>query len=86
MVVHTFDPRIQETKPFRSVQGQSTKQVPEQPSLGHEGVRKQKAGDNVIEQGDMLQPLQAVGLGSFGHVALALESRLEGTTGTIDAG
>lgn len=50
MVVHTFDPRIQETKPFRSVQGQSTKQVPEQPSLGHEGVRKQKAGDNLIKQ------------------------------------
>jgi hypothetical protein len=29
---------------------------------------------------------QAAELDSFGHVALALESRTEGTIGTIDAG
>ena len=34
----------------------------------------------------MFQPQQAAELSSFGHVALALESRIEGTTGTIDAG
>jgi hypothetical protein len=34
-----------------SVQGQSTEQDPGKPSLGSEGVRKQKANDNVIEQG-----------------------------------
>jgi hypothetical protein len=32
----------------------------------------------------MFQPQQAAELGSFGHVALALESKIEGTT--IDAG
>jgi hypothetical protein len=59
-------------------------QVPGQPSRVSEGGRKQKAGDNVIEQGFQLQ--QVAELSSFGHVALALESRIEGTTGTIDAG
>jgi hypothetical protein len=39
-----------------------------QPKLGSEGVRKKKAGNNVIEQGDMLQPQQAAELGNFGHV------------------
>jgi hypothetical protein len=34
----------------------------------------------------MFQPQQAAELSSFGNVALALESRIEGTTGTIDAG
>ena len=34
----------------------------------------------------MFQPQQAEELGSFGHVALDLESTIEGTTGTIDAG
>ena len=34
------------------IQGQSTEQDPEQPILGSEGVGEQKAGDNVIEQGD----------------------------------
>jgi hypothetical protein len=33
----------------------------------------------------MFQPQQAVEHGSFCHVALALESIIEGTTGTIDA-
>jgi hypothetical protein len=33
------------------VQGQSTEQDPGQPSLGSEGVGKQKASDNVIVQG-----------------------------------
>jgi hypothetical protein len=34
----------------------------------------------------MFQPQQAAELSSFGHLALSLESRIEGTTGTIDAG
>jgi hypothetical protein len=34
----------------------------------------------------VFQPQQESELGSFGHVALALESKIEGTTGTIDAG
>jgi hypothetical protein len=34
----------------------------------------------------MFQTQQASELSSFGHVALDLESRIEGTTGTIDAG
>jgi hypothetical protein len=34
----------------------------------------------------MFQLLKAAELGSFSHIALALESRVEGTTGTIDAG
>jgi hypothetical protein len=34
----------------------------------------------------MFQTQQAAELASFSHVALALESRIEGTTGTIDAG
>jgi hypothetical protein len=34
----------------------------------------------------MFQLLQAAELGSFGHGALASESRIEVITGTIDAG
>jgi hypothetical protein len=34
----------------------------------------------------MFQLLQTAEFGSFGHVTLALESRTEGTIGTIDAG
>jgi hypothetical protein len=34
----------------------------------------------------MFQAQQAAELGSFGYVALALEYRIEGTTGTTDAG
>jgi hypothetical protein len=34
----------------------------------------------------MFKPQQAAELGSFGHVALVLESRIEGVTGKIDAG
>jgi hypothetical protein len=33
----------------------------------------------------MFQPQQAAELDSFGHMALTLESRTEGTTETIDA-
>jgi hypothetical protein len=61
----------------------STEQVLGQPNLSSK--RKQKAGDNVIEQGNMFH-LQQVELSSLGHVALALESKIEGTTGTIDDG
>ena len=32
----------------------------------------------------MFQPQKAAELGSFDHLALALESRIEGTTGIID--
>ena len=78
-VVHAFNPR-------RPRQGDllSSKSVRGQPRLSSEVVEKPKAGDNVIEQGFQLQ--QVAELSSFGHVALALESRIEGTTGTIDAG
>jgi len=34
----------------------------------------------------MFDPQQAAELGIFCHVVLALELRIEGTTGTIDAG
>jgi hypothetical protein len=34
----------------------------------------------------MFQPQQVAELGSFGYVALALESRIEGPSGTIDVG
>jgi hypothetical protein len=34
----------------------------------------------------MFQPQQAAELGSFDSVSLALESRIEGITGTVDAG
>jgi hypothetical protein len=34
----------------------------------------------------MFQPQQAAELGSFVHMALVFESRIEGTTETIDAG
>ena len=41
-----------------------------------------KAGDNVIEPGDHAP----VEIGSLGHVALALKSRIVGVTGTADVG
>jgi len=52
------------------VQGQSTEQHPEQPSLGSEGVGKQKASDDIIEQeGHVPVPTSS----RTQHVALALE-------------
>jgi hypothetical protein len=52
-------------------------------------VKELENGKLVIikqNKGPMFQLQQAAEHGSFGHVALALESRIEGTTGTIDAG
>jgi len=40
----------------------------------------------VMNEGAMFELQQAPELGSFGYVALALESSEEGATGTIDAG
>ena len=68
------------------VQGQSIQQVQGQSSLGREGIRKQNAGDNVIEQGAIFQLQQAADFYNFNHVPLALESRIEETTWTVDAG
>jgi hypothetical protein len=34
----------------------------------------------------MFQPQQSAELSSFGYVALSLESKIEGTAGTIDDG
>ena len=44
-----------------------------------EEVGKQKA-DDAINNGAMFQPEQAPELSSFIHMALALESRIEGTS------
>ena len=42
--------------------------------LGSDGNYKtQEVGEDVIEQGTVLQPQQAAELGSFSHVVLALE-------------
>jgi len=51
MVAHAFNPIYQEAELCRSRSSRSVyKQAPGQPSLGSEVVRKQKSGDNVIEQ------------------------------------
>lgn len=43
MTVHSFNPSIQETEPYRSrVQGHSPVQVPKQPNVGSEGYNKTK--------------------------------------------
>jgi hypothetical protein len=50
----------------------STEQIPRQPSLGDEGVGKQKADDNVIEKKggrSTFKLQQAAKTCSFGHVA-----------------
>lgn len=49
--------RSQPCRSLSEVQGQPTKQVLGQPSLGNEGVEKQKADDNVIEQGGQVPGL-----------------------------
>jgi hypothetical protein len=86
-VAQAFNPSIQrQSHADLWVQGQSTEQFPGWPSLGNEGVGKQKAGNNVKEKGIMFRPQQAAELHSFGTVALAFELRIEGTTETIDAG
>jgi hypothetical protein len=59
MVVHTFNPSIQETEPYRSLSSRSaTEEVPGQPSIGS-GVGKQKAGD-LIDQGRHIPALASV--------------------------
>ena len=57
-MVHTNNPKRPACRTLR-VQGQSTEQAASQPSLGSEGVRKQKAGENVIERGShILAPIR----------------------------
>jgi hypothetical protein len=53
MLVHIFNLRIAEDRGIL-FQGQSTEQVPGKPSLGKEGVWKQKAGNRI--RGAMFQP------------------------------
>jgi hypothetical protein len=69
---HAFNPRTQETEACRSPSSRSIYRDPVQPSLGSEGVGKQKAVDNVLEQRVKFQPWQAAELDSVDHVALAL--------------
>jgi hypothetical protein len=73
MVVHTFNPSITGDRAMQisRVQGKSTEQIPGKPSLGSEGVGKQKAHNRI--RGGMFQSQQAVEQGSFRHVGLALE-------------
>jgi hypothetical protein len=54
-VKKSLDPSIQETEACRSLSSRSgtTEQVPRQPSLGSEGVGKQKAGNRI--RGTMFQ-------------------------------
>ena len=61
-------------------------QVLGQPSLDSEGIGKQKAGDNVIEKGPCSSPSKQQNSAASATVALALEWKIEGTTGTIEAG
>ena len=52
--------------------------VPGQPSLSGTGNHQiQKAGEGVIEQGGHVPVPASSRTGSFGHVVLALESRIE---------
>jgi hypothetical protein len=53
MVVHDFNPSITGVRAMQILEfkDQSTEQVPGQPSLGSEGVEKQKAGNK--EGGDV---------------------------------
>ena len=60
-------------------------QVPGQPSLGSEGVGKQKTGDNVIEQGGHVPVPASSRAQQLWYMALALESRIKGTTGKTDS-
>ena len=52
--------------------------------VGSERVGKQKAGNRLGVRG-MFQAQQAEEHSSFGYMAQTLESRIEGTTGTVDA-
>ena len=52
--------------------------APEQPGLGSEGNHQnQKVVKMYLKKGVMFQPQQAAELGGFGHIVLALESRIE---------
>ena len=84
MVIHAFNFSTQEIGMQISwVLDQSTEKVPGKLSLGSEPNHwKQKAGEDVIEQ---VSHVPAAGHGNFSHVTLALYSRIEKTTRTIDA-
>ena len=93
MVALVITPSHQEMYIDLWVQDKSTEQVPGQWSLASKSTWKSEAGDGVITWGGpcnkmrrtVFQPQQAAELGSFDHVILALKSRTEETTGTIDA-
>ena len=60
------------------VQGQSGLQSEFQPSLGSEEKReKQKADEDTIKQKALVPAPAAIELGSFGHMILPLESKIE---------
>jgi hypothetical protein len=58
-----------------SVQGQSSEQVPGQPSLASEGAGKQKVHNRIRRA--VFQPQQEAELCNFGPVSLALESKID---------
>ena len=65
-------PSLQETAmQISQFKVQSTEQVPGKPSLGREGVRKQKAGNRI--RGAMFQPQKPAEHRSFSYMALVLE-------------
>ena len=72
--MHTYHPSTQKAEAGRSLNARpvwAIDWVPGQPSLSSEG--HQKAGEDVIEQGGHV-PAPA---SNFGHVVLALESKME---------
>lgn len=85
MVSYAFILALQDTEPCRSLtSGQSTEQVSRKPTVDREGVGKEKGGKRI--RGAMFQFQQAAEHDSFSHMALALERKIEGTSGTINAG
>ena len=77
---------IQETEPCRALDSKSiSEQAPGQSGLSSEGVGQSKAGDTRT-RGPCSSSSKQQNSGSFSHMALALESRMEGTDGTVDAG
>ena len=87
IVVHNVDPNIPDTEPCGSLsQGQSTEQVLGQPSLSSDGVGKEKAGDNVIEQGSHVPTPASSSTQQLQPCSSGFRVNIAGTAGTIDAG
>jgi hypothetical protein len=84
-MIHAFNLCIEETEPCRSLGSRLIYIASSRTAKLSEGVTKQKAGDNVIEQGCHVPALASSRTWQFQPCGFGFRARKRGDTGTTDA-